>query len=129
MRGINKVIILGHVGKDPESNSVKTGGSICTFSIATSESWKDKTTGDKQERTEWHRIVCFGQLAEIATKYVKKGHKLYVEGNLKTNKWTDKQGQERETVQIMAQTLQILSDRLASEPSAKKDEFVDNIPW
>jgi single-strand DNA-binding protein len=113
-RGINKVILVGNVGVDPDVRYMPNGNAATTLSLATSESWKDKQTGEKQERTEWHRVVCFNRLGEIAGEYVKKGSKLYVEGSLRTRKWQDQQGQERYTTEIIASDIQMLDGRGAS---------------
>lgn len=110
-RGINKVILVGNVGGDPEIRYMTNGNAVCTLSVATSESWKDKTTGEKQDRTEWHRVVCFNRLGEIAGEYVRKGSKLYVEGSLKTRKWQDQQGQDRYTTEIIASDIQMLDSK------------------
>jgi len=110
-RGINKVILVGNLGKDPEIRYVPNGGAVANLNIATSESWKDKTTGEKQERTEWHRVVFFGKLAEIANEYLKKGAQIYVEGRLQTRKWQDKGGQDRYTTEIVGSELQMLGGR------------------
>ena len=110
-RGINKVILVGNLGKDPEIRYVPNGGAVANLNIATSESWKDKTTGEKQERTEWHRVVFFGKLAEIASEYLKKGAQIYVEGRLQTRKWQDKSGQDRYTTEIVGSELQMLGGR------------------
>ncbi len=110
-RGINKVILVGNLGKDPEIRYVASGGAVANLNIATSESWKDKTTGEKQERTEWHRVVFFGKLAEIANEYLKKGAQIYVEGRLQTRKWQDKGGQDRYTTEIIGSELQMLGGR------------------
>lgn len=110
-RGINKVILVGNVGGDPEVRYMPSGGAVTTLSIATSETWKDKQTGNKQERTEWHRVVCFNRLGEIAGEYVRKGSKLYVEGSLRTRKWQDPQGQDRYTTEIIAANLQMLDGK------------------
>lgn len=113
-RGINKVILVGNVGIDPDIRYMPNGNAATTLSVATSESWKDKQTGEKQERTEWHRVVCFNRLGEIAGEYVKKGSKLYVEGSLRTRKWQDPQGQERYTTEIIASDIQMLDTKGAS---------------
>lgn len=113
-RGINKVILVGNVGIDPDIRYMPNGNAATTLSVATSESWKDKQTGEKQERTEWHRVVCFNRLGEIAGEYVKKGSKLYVEGSLRTRKWQDPQGQERYTTEIIASDIQMLDSKGAS---------------
>ncbi len=107
-RGVNKVILVGNLGADPETRYTQGGGAITTIRIATSESWKDKTTGEAQERTEWHRIKFFGRLAEIAGEYLKKGRQVYVEGSLRTDKYTDKEGVERYTTDIIANEMQML---------------------
>ena len=113
-RGINKVILIGHVGVDPDARFMPNGNAATTLSVATTESWKDKQTGEKQERTEWHRVVCFNRLGEIAGEYVKKGAKLYVEGSLRTRKWQDPQGQEKYTTEIIASDIQMLDSKGAS---------------
>ena len=110
MAGVNKVIILGHLGKDPEMRYQPSGAAIANFSVATSETFKDKD-GNKQERTEWHRIVLFGRIAEIAGEYLRKGSMAYVEGRLQTRKWTDKEGQERYTTEIVGDRLQLVGAR------------------
>ncbi|MDG1813503.1 MAG: single-stranded DNA-binding protein [Porticoccaceae bacterium] len=110
-RGVNKVIIVGNCGQDPETRFMPSGGAVTNLSIATSESWKDKNTGDQQERTEWHRVVFFNRLAEIAGEYVKKGSKLYVEGSLRTRKWQGQDGQDRYTTEIVASEMQMLDSR------------------
>jgi len=110
-RGINKVILVGNVGNAPEVRQTTEGNAIATLSLATSETWKDKQTGEKQEKTEWHRIVFFRQLAEIVGKYVKKGSKLYIEGSLRTRKWQDQQGMDRYTSEIVASDMQMLDSR------------------
>lgn len=108
MAGINKVILVGNLGADPETRYTAGGGAITTIRVATAESWKDKATGEKQERTEWHRIKFFGKLAEIAGEYLKKGRQVYVEGSLRTDKYTDKDGVERYTTDIIANEMQML---------------------
>ena len=110
-RGINKVILVGNCGQDPETRYTAGGNAITNLSIATSDSWKDKQTGQMQERTEWHRVVFFNRLAEIAGEYLKKGSKVYVEGKLQTRKWQDQQGQERYTTEIVASEMQMLDSR------------------
>jgi len=110
-RGVNKVIIVGNCGQDPETRFMPSGGAVTNLSIATSESWKDKTSGEPQERTEWHRVVFFNRLAEIAGEYVKKGSKLYVEGSLRTRKWQGQDGQDRYTTEIVASEIQMLDSR------------------
>ena len=111
MRGVNKVILVGLVGKDPESKSFPNGGSLTQFSIATTEKWIDKNSGERKEQTEWHRIVCNNKLAEIVAQYVKKGSKVYVEGKLKTRQWTDQSGVERYTTEISANDVQMLDSK------------------
>ena len=113
-RGVNRVIILGNVGQQPESKTLPSGGQVANLSMATSESWKDKQSGQKQERTEWHRVVFFNRLAEIVTEYVKKGSKIYVEGKLQTRKWQDNDGQDRYTTEIVANEMQMLDRRLST---------------
>ncbi len=111
-RGINKVILIGNLGKDPETRVSPGGGSITNITVATSESWKDKQTGENQERTEWHRVVFFGRLGEIAGTYLKKGSKVYIEGSLRTRKWQDKQsGQDKYVTEIVADEMQMLDSR------------------
>ena len=108
MRGINKVILVGTLGRDPESKSFPNGGSLCQFSIATTEKYQDKRSGDWIENTEWHRIVINNRLGEIAQQYLKKGSKVYIEGSLRTRKWTDQNGQERFATEIRGETMQML---------------------
>ncbi len=110
-RGVNKVTLIGHLGKDPEVRYSPNGGAIANITLATSESWKDKTSGEKQERTEWHRVVFFGRLAEIAGEYLKKGAQIYVEGRLQTRKWQDKEGKDRYTTEVVAGEMQMLGSR------------------
>ncbi|MBB3170067.1 single-stranded DNA-binding protein [Simiduia aestuariiviva] len=110
-RGINKVILVGNLGQDPETKYMPSGGAVTNVSIATSESWKDKNTGQQQERTEWHRVVFFNRLAEIAGEYLKKGSKVYVEGSLRTRKWQGQDGQDRYTTEIVASEMQMLDSR------------------
>lgn len=116
-RGINKVILLGHLGRDPEVKYMPNGNAVANITIATSESWKDKNTGQQQDRTEWHRVVIFGKLAEIAGKYLKKGSLVYIEGQLQTRKWTDQSGQDRYTTEIVVTpfggTMQMLDRKTA----------------
>ncbi len=110
-RGINKVILVGNLGQDPETRYMPSGGAVTNVTIATSETWKDKQTGQPQERTEWHRVVFFNRLAEIAGEYLKKGSKVYVEGSLRTRKWQDQSGQDRYTTEIVAAEMQMLDSR------------------
>jgi single-strand DNA-binding protein len=107
-RGVNKVIIVGNLGDDPNTRYTAAGTAITSLSIATSEAWKDKTTGEKQERTEWHRVKLFGKLAEIAGEYLKKGRQVYIEGSLRTDKYTDKDGVERYSTDIIASEMQMI---------------------
>jgi len=116
-RGINKVILVGNVGVDPDVRYMPNGNAVTTLSVATSETWKDKQSGDKQERTEWHRVVCFNRLGEIAGEYVRKGSKLYVEGSLRTRKWQDPQGQDRYTTEIVASDIQMLDSKGGAAPA------------
>jgi len=111
MSGVNKVIIVGNLGQDPETRHMPNGGSVCNISVATSENWKDKNTGQPQERTEWHKVVFFHRLAEIAGQYLRKGSKVYVEGSLRTRKWQDQSGQDRYTTEIVAKEMQMLDSR------------------
>lgn len=110
-RGINKVILVGNLGNDPEVRYMPQGGAVANLSVATSESWNDKVTGEKREETEWHRVVFYGRLAEIAGEYLRKGSKVYLEGKLKTRKWTDKDGIERYTTEIVGSEMQMLDGR------------------
>ncbi len=122
MAGVNKVIILGNLGKDPEVRFMPNSGGVTNLSIATSESWKDKQTGEQKEKTEWHRVVMFGKLAEIAGEYLKKGSKVYIEGALQTRKWQNAQGQDQYTTEIVVQgfngTMQMLDSRGGSGAQA-----------
>ena len=111
MASVNKVILVGNLGKDPEVRYMPSGSAICNVTIATSRQWKDKTSGDRQEETEWHRVVFFDRMAEIAGEYLKKGRPVYVEGRLKTRKWTDKDGVEKYTTEIVATDMQLLGSR------------------
>ena len=108
MASVNKVILLGNLGKDPDIRYLPDGSAITAITLATHEVWKDKQTGQSQERTEWHRVVCFGRLAEIAGEYLRKGRPVYVEGSLRTRKWQDKNGQDRYTTEIVASELKLL---------------------
>lgn len=110
-RGINKVIIIGNIGQDPEVKYMPSGGAVTNVSIATSETWKDKNTGQPQERTEWHRVVFFNRLGEIAGEYLKKGSKVYIEGSLRTRKWQAQDGTDRYTTEIVANEMQMLDGR------------------
>lgn len=126
---INKVILIGNLGKDPEIRYTPNGGAVASLTIATSESWKDKQTGEKQERTEWHRVVLFGRLAEIAREYLHKGSKLYIEGKLQTRKWQDQNGQDRYTTEIVGNEMQMLSKAQAPEAGKPAENFDDDIPF
>lgn len=149
-RGVNKVILIGNLGKDPEVRYMPNGQAVANVTIATSESWKDKNTGEQQEKTEWHRVVFFRRLAEIAGEYLKKGSKIYIDGRLQTRKWQDAQGQDRYTTEIIANEMQMLDSRGGaggggnygnnSAPSADMDmgnepamapagDFDDDIPF
>lgn len=110
-RGVNKVILIGNLGRDPEIRYMPNGGAVANLALATSEVWKDKNTGEQQEKTEWHRVVLFRRLAEIAGEYLKKGSKVYIEGKLQTRKWQDNQGQDRYTTEIIGNELQMLDSR------------------
>ncbi len=111
-RGVNKVILVGNLGRDPETRYLPSGGAVTNIAVATGESWKDKQTGEAQERTEWHRVVFFNRLAEIAGEYLKKGSKVYIEGSLRTRKWQDKDtGQDRYSTEIVAAEMQMLDSR------------------
>lgn len=110
-RGLNKVMLIGNLGADPEVRYTTGGSAIANIRLATAESWRDKETGDQQERTEWHRVVFFGRLAEIAGEYLKKGSQVYVEGAIRTRKWTDKEGAEKYTTEIVANEMQMLGGR------------------
>jgi single-strand DNA-binding protein len=111
MASVNKVILIGNLGRDPEVRYAPSGSAIANITLATSRSWKDKTSGERQEETEWHRVVFYDRLAEIAGEYLKKGKSVYVEGRLKTRKWTDKDGVERYTTEIVAQEMTMLGGR------------------
>jgi len=144
-KGINKVILVGNLGKDPEVRYSAQGAAIANLTIATSEKWKDKQTGQEQERTEWHRVVLFNRLGEIAGEYLKKGSQVYIEGKLQTRKWQDNAGNDRYTTEIIADEMQMLGGRggggSAGFPSSEKNEsrtpavaegpaeFDDDIPF
>lgn len=123
MASVNKVILVGNLGADPETRYLPNGDAVCNIRVATTESWKDKQTGDKKEATEWHRIVFFRRLAEIAGQYLKKGSSVYVEGSLKTRKWQDKDGNERYTTEIIGNEMKMLGGREGmGSPSASSGE-------
>ena len=153
-RGVNKVILIGNLGADPETRAMPSGTTVANLRLATSESWRDKQTGEQQERTEWHRVALFGRLAEVAGEYLRKGSKVYIEGSLRTRKWTDKQGNERYSTEIVGNDMQMLGGRGgggggggagagatggagASAPAfaeesgggARSEEFDDDIPF
>ena len=150
MASVNKVILVGNLGRDPETRYNPEGGAITNISIATTDTWKDKASGEKQERTEWHRVVFFSRLAEIAGEYLKKGSQVYVEGSLRTRKWQDKEGKERTTTEIVAERMQMLGSRQGAgeagsrearepvaagehksskKPAGKFDDMEDDIPF
>ena len=110
-RGINKVIIVGNVGQDPETRYMPSGSAVTNFTVATNESWKDKQTGEQKDRTEWHRVAMFNRLAEIAAEYLRKGSQVYIEGKLRTRKWQGQDGQDRYTTEIIADEMQMLGGR------------------
>lgn len=150
-RGINKVILIGNLGRDPEVRYMPSGGAVANVTLATSESWRDRQSGEQQERTEWHNIVFFNRLAEIAGEYLRKGSKIYVEGSLRTRKWQGKDGQDRYTTEIVVNEMQMLDSRGGggggsmpargqqeqqvqddyepSRPSPAMDDFDDDIPF
>ena len=148
-RGINKVIIVGNVGGDPETRYMPSGSAVTNLTVATNESWKDKQTGEKKERTEWHRVAMFNRLAEIAAEYLRKGSQVYIEGKLRTRKWQDKDGQDRYTTEIIADEMQMLGGRSGggnfggakqggdqssnkgggAPPQPGPDDFDDDIPF
>jgi single-strand DNA-binding protein len=115
-RGINKVILIGNLGADPDVRHTAGGSAVTNLSLATSESWRDRQTGEMNEKTEWHRVVMFSKLAEIAGEYLRKGSKVYVEGRLQTRKWQDRDGNDRYTTEIVANEMQMLDGRGGSEP-------------
>jgi single-strand DNA-binding protein len=110
-RGINKVILIGHLGADPETRAMPSGMTVANMRLATTESWKDKQSGEQQERTEWHNVALFGRLGEIAAEYLRKGSQVYIEGRLRTRKWQDKEGRDRYTTEIVANEMQMLGGR------------------
>jgi single-strand DNA-binding protein len=110
-RGINKVFLIGNLGADPETRAMPSGTTVANLRVATSESWRDKQTGEQQERTEWHRVALFGRLAEVAGEYLRKGSQVYIEGSLRTRKWQDKQGNDRYSTEIVGNDLQMLGGR------------------
>ena len=120
-RGINKVILVGNLGNDPEIRYTPNGSAVTTLNLATSNAWRDKQSGEMQERTEWHRVVFFNRLAEIAGDFLKKGSKVYVEGNLRTRKWQDKNGNDRFTTEIIANEMQMLDNRNSNQKNAQSE--------
>ena len=149
-RGINKVILVGNLGQDPDTKAMPSGMTVCNLRIATSESWKDKQSGEMKEQTEWHSVAMFGRLAEIAGEYLRKGSQVYIEGRLRTRKWQDKNGNDRYTTEIVANEMQMLGSgrgmggegrapggrASGGEPdgdpgrsSTEKDDFDDDIPF
>ncbi len=145
MRGVNKVILVGHLGQDPEVRAMPSGSSVANLSLATNEQWRDKNTGEQQERTEWHRLALFGRLAEIAGQYLRKGAQVYVEGRLRTRKWQDGDGHDRYSTEIVVNEMQMLGGRSGAsqagpdrpappaesrEPASRADTpFDDDIPF
>ena len=121
-RGVNKVILVGNLGQKPEIRYTQTNTAVATLSIATSESWKDKDSGEQREKTEWHRVVFFGKLAEIAEQYLDKGSQLYVEGKLQTRKWQDKEGNDRYTTEILGNEMNMLGGRQSSSEEGVYDQ-------
>lgn len=119
-RGVNKVILIGNLGVDPEIRYMPSGEAVATLRVATSETWKDRQTGEQQERTEWHRVVLFGRLAEIAGEYLKKGRQVYIEGSLRTRKWQGQDGQDRYTTEIVGREMQLIGSR--SEAAATSEQ-------
>ena len=142
-RGINKVILVGNLGADPETRYMPSGSAVTNLSIATSEQWKDKQSGETKERTEWHNIVLFNRLAEISAEYLRKGSQVYIEGKLRTRKWQDRDGKDRWTTEIIADEMQMLGGRggggsapmssgsapSSAPPQPPADEFDDDIPF
>lgn len=120
MASVNKVIILGNVGKDPETRYMTNGEAVTNITVATSETWKDKASGEKQEKTEWHRVTLYKRLAEVAGEYLKKGSQVYIEGRIETRKWLDKEGKDRYSTEIIANEMKMLGSRTTSkeEPQA-----------
>ncbi|MBI1732317.1 MAG: single-stranded DNA-binding protein [Gammaproteobacteria bacterium] len=121
-RGVNKVILIGNLGNDPEVRYTAGGSAVANVSLATTESWRDKESGEQQEKTEWHRIVFFGRLAEIVAEYLKKGSQIYVEGRLQTRKWQDKEGNDKYTTEIVANEMQMLGSRGGGSGAAASTE-------
>jgi single-strand DNA-binding protein len=128
MASVNKVIIVGNLGRDPETRYMPNGEAVTNIAVATTESWKDKSSGEKKELTEWHRITFYRKLAEIAGQYLKKGSQIYLEGRLQTRKWTDKDGVERYTTEIIADTMQMLGSRQGMGGGAPMDDDYGSAP-
>jgi single-strand DNA-binding protein len=120
-RGVNKVIVVGNLGQDPETRYIPSGSAVTNLRIATNESWKDKQTGEQKDRTEWHSVAMFGRLAEIAAEYLRKGSQVYIEGKLRTRKWQDKDGNDRYTTEIIADEMQMLGNRAGGGASTISD--------
>jgi len=139
MSSLNKVQIIGHLGADPETRAMPSGETVANMRIATTEKWKDKKTGNPQERTEWHTVAIFGRLAEVAGQYLVKGSLVYIEGQLRTRKWKDKQGSDRYSTEIVARELKMLGGKrredddapppVQTPPESTRDDFDDNIPF
>jgi single-strand DNA-binding protein len=127
MASVNKVILVGNLGRDPEMRYMPSGDALASFSIATTDTWKDKS-GQRQERTEWHRISMFGKQAEVAGQYLKKGSSVYIEGRLQTRKWTDKEGHERNTTEVVADRMQMLGGRTGGNAFEVMDDDMDQTP-
>ena len=131
-KGINKVILIGNLGQEPETKVLSNGNALANVTLATSDSWKDKSTGEQKERTEWHRVVFFGKIAEIVGKYLHKGSKVYVEGRLQTRKWQGQDGQDRYTTEVVVDqggTMQMLDGKKQEPMQKPKSDFNDDIPW
>jgi len=127
-RGVNKVILVGNLGKDPEMKYTASGAAVCNITVATSESWNDKQTGEKVENTEWHRIVSFQRLAEIMGEWLKKGSQVYIEGKLQTRKWQDQNGQDRYTTEIVANQMQMLGKTGGGDSNSKQKSTEPQVP-
>lgn len=125
-RGVNKVILIGNLGNDPDVRYTASGAAVANISLATAESWRDKESGEQQERTEWHRVVFFGRLAEIVAEYLKKGSQIYVEGRLQTRKWQDKEGKDRYSTEIVANEMQMLGSRSGGGSNQSYDQTPPN---
>ncbi|OZS64741.1 single-stranded DNA-binding protein [Proteus mirabilis] len=124
-KGVNKVILIGHLGQDPEIRYMPSGGAVANLTLATSESWRDKQTGEMKEKTEWHRVCIFGKLAEIAGEYLRKGSQVYIEGSLQTRKWTDQNGQDRYTTEVVVNvggTMQMLGGNGGNQAGSQKPQ-------